>query len=214
MKTGSKATPIWSSALSLLFACAFAAPSLAQFVPSGKPGASQAPAAKDERVAAAVKFATAFQNGKLGDALRDHGDLITTFERIYGDEWVIVDREDRGELSDLFVRSMNIAFKLPPGEKNPPAPNPVDFVVERSIENGVIYRTDLMLLGRKTRVYLTIEKIVGAWRVTEVREGGEPALVEEFRRRWILMKRHVTPIDFMRQIYAGMAGAETTQPSN
>lgn len=200
--------------MALLFACAFAASSSAQFVPSGKPGSSQAPATKDERTAAAVKFATAFQNGRLGDALREHGDLITTFERIFGDDWAIVEPPERVELSDLFVRSMNIAFKLPPGEKNPPPLKPGDVVVEKTIENGVIYRMDLMLLGRKTRVYLTVEKIVGAWRVTEVREGGEPALVEEFRRRWLLMKRHVTPIDFMRQIHAGMTGGETTQPSN
>lgn len=200
--------------MSLIFAYAFAASSWAQFVPSGKPGASQAPAAKDERIAAAVKFAVAFQNGKLGNALRDHGDLITTFERIFGEDWAIVEPTERSELSDLFVRSMNIAFKIPPGEKNPPPPNPADFVIEKTIQNGVIYRMDLMLLSRKTRVYLTVEKIVGAWRVTEVREGGETALVEEFRRRWLLMKRHVAPIDFMRQIYAGMAGTETTQPSN
>lgn len=215
MKTGWKATPISSSALAVALSWVFAAAAWAQFVPSDKPGATPAPAAKDERVAAAMRFAVAFQHGKLGDALRDHGDLVTIFQRIFGEDWTNVEPTDRGELSELFVRSMNIAFKLPPNQKIPPPPNPADVAIDKTIENGAIVRMDMTLLGRRTRAYYTVEKIVGAWRVTEVREGGEPALVVEFARQWLLMKRHANPLDFIRQIHAGMVESEqaATKPS-
>ncbi|MCS7033412.1 MAG: ABC transporter substrate-binding protein [Phycisphaerae bacterium] len=210
-----KATPIWNSlpVLILLAACSAVVP--AQIVPATGPAHAPTARSDDPRVASALRFARAYNQGRVGDALQQTADLDAMFQAMFGADWDDSSPDARAEMTHLYIRLMNLAFER--SADAPPAPQPTseDVVIHKSEPDSAVVRVTVYQDQRPMRLYLDMVRRGRLWKITDLHEAGEPSWVNEIQRRWVIVKGNTTPQAFIRELYVGVARASrppATQP--
>jgi hypothetical protein len=205
MKMAWKVTHISSSAL-LVGAFVVVSPVTAQLVSTSQPSVI-APAGNDERINTAVKFARLYNAGKVGDALREHAEMDVMFGAMFGDDWTDTPYESRSEMTNLYVRLMNLAFERPADAKPPPEPRSSDVLIDNATKDAASVRVIVHQDGRPVRMYLDMVRRGRMWKIADLHESGEASWVNEIQRRWVVVKGNTTPQEFIRNMYVGIVEA-------